>query len=97
MRKRARKDDNHNEIANTFITCGFSVHDTSQLGGGFPDIVVSNDRATFLVEIKDGKKPRSKQKLTTDEELFHTLWRGKLFVINSTEQALDIINNRRYL
>jgi hypothetical protein len=66
-----RKDRNHNEIAAAFESCGFSVHDTSALGGGFPDMVVWRQRNGYvLVEVKDGKKPPSGRVLTKREQSF---------------------------
>jgi hypothetical protein len=36
----ARKDTNHNEIAQALKAAGYTVVDASRLGDGFPDLVV---------------------------------------------------------
>lgn len=40
MRRAARVDANHAEIARTLRRLGWAVHDTSGVGGGFPDLVI---------------------------------------------------------
>lgn len=63
---------------------------TSNLGGGFPDIVVGKYGINVLVEIKDGSKPPSKRKLTEDEADFHSAWRGMACVIESEQQVEEL-------
>lgn len=88
MRKYGRKDTNQTEIENVFRTYGFSVFDTSPLGGGFPDVVAGKDSDNYLIEVKDGNKPPSQQKLSDAEIKFHMKWRGNVHVINSVDQAI---------
>lgn len=95
MRKRARKDDNHHEIAAVYRNCGASVLDISMVGSGATDIIVGFPQGNHLIEIKDGKKPPSARKLTPDEERFHAEWRGPIRVISSVEEALAHINEIR--
>lgn len=95
MRKRARKDDNHNLIAQTFVQCGLSVADTSALGDGFADMVVGLARINVLVEVKDGAKPPSARKLTKDEQDFHANWRGWIVVVKSVDDALALVQQIR--
>jgi hypothetical protein len=45
--------------------------------------------ANLLVEIKDGEKVPSAQKLTPDEEEFHASWPGQIDVWNSIDAALE--------
>ena len=91
MRVRARKDDNHKEIAAALIKMGASVLDTSQLGNGAPDIIVGFQGANILVEIKDGNKPPSKRRLTPDEVKFQLSWQGDYKVVNSVDEALKLL------
>lgn len=93
MRRRAAKVDvNQKEIVSGLRQCGFSVSITSALGDGFVDIVVGKWGLNFLVEIKDGKKPPSAKKLTTDEQKFHKEWKGSVMVGESLEDILNKIN-----
>ena len=48
-----------------------------------------------LIEVKDGNKPPSKRKLTDDEAEWHSLWRGRVVVINSVEEAVEWLNGIR--
>jgi len=91
MRVRARKDDNHKEIAAALIKIGASVLDTSQLGNGAPDIIVGFRGQNVLVEIKDGDKPPSKRRLTPDEVKFQLSWQGNYKVVNSVDEALKLL------
>jgi Holliday junction resolvase len=93
MRKFARKDSNHKEIIQALRDLGATVFDTAQLGSGFPDCVAGMKGKNVLIEIKDGSLPPSKRKLTPDEQKFHDTWRGYVVVINSVDEAIELIKN----
>ena len=78
---------------------GVTVWITSALGTGV-DVVLGlkNDKGVpinILVEIKDGDKPPSQQKLTQDEEKFHNEWKGQISIITNEEQAMNLIHHAR--
>ena len=84
-----RVDNNQNEIISTLRTIpGISVANTSQLGDGFPDMVVGYEGFSFLFEIKDTGKRRH---LTDAERKFMHHWRGHYDVIESADEVLEII------
>lgn len=94
MRKHGRKDNNHNEIVRWGEHIGFQSFDTSSLGDGFPDSLMSFQlyRSFFvndLWEIKDGKG----KKLTEAEQVFFASWRGPRTVIRSLD---DVTARREY-
>ena len=61
-------DDNQTEIMAAFRACGWYVRDTSRLGEGFPDLVVYRPQnGIVLVEVKDGTKPPSARRLTSNQ------------------------------
>jgi len=91
MRRAARTDANHAEIRDALRGVGASVFDTHFVGRGFPDIVVGFRGGNYLLEIKDGNKPPSRQKLTPDEREWHSLWNGSVIVVNSVDAALAAI------
>lgn len=98
MRRAARIDSNQPLIVDALRAHGYSVAITSALGKGFPDIVASKESSAkhglpvnILFEIKDGSKPPSAQLLTADELEFHSKWQGPIFVVNSINQALQIM------
>ena len=83
----ARTDRNHQEIAEVFRKAGFSVADTSRLGGGFPDLVVGIAGRNYLIEVKDGTLVPSRRKLTDDEAAFVSAWRGGVDIIDTPARA----------
>lgn len=92
MRRKARVDDNQADIVKALRKIpGVSVAVTSQLGKGFPDLVVSHNGVNYLVEIKDGKKPKHQQKLTEDEKEFHESWTGQITVCSSLDEILKLL------
>lgn len=91
MRKRARVDANQKKIVSQLREIGCSVLHTHQLGKGAPDIIVGYKGKDYLIEIKDGEKPPSQQKLTPDEIKFKAEWKGEYHVVNSLDRLLEII------
>jgi len=96
--KFSRSDANQAIIVEAFRKLGYVVHHTHQSGSGFPDIIICSPSGHMeLVEIKDGNKPPSQQKLTSDQVRFHNNWPRKIPVINSLEAVLklhmEIIND----
>jgi len=77
---------------------------TSALGRGVPDLVIGwsgqccshdcsgpphlKNRLALLVEVKDGEKPPSAQRLTQDEATFHATWRGPIVIVKTMAEAL---------
>ena len=92
MSKYARRvDDNQNEIVAALRACGATVRIISQ-GGGIPDLLVGYRGNTILIEVKDGSKVPSAQKLTEAEQEFFDTWRGgTVVIINSVDKALDLL------
>ena len=86
-----RVDDNQREIVKGLMKIGCLVHDTSDAGKGFPDLVAGYKGKLFLLEIKDGNKSPSRQKLTPVQEEFHRLWHGYVTVVNSLEEAINAV------
>lgn len=91
MRIRARVDVNQSRIVKALREYGATVAITSQLGGGFPDIVVGYACRNFMFEIKDPKKPLSQRKLTPDEQRFSDAWEGQYAVVQTAEEAIAIL------
>ena len=96
----AKIDANQNEIVEALRKIGCSVQILSSVGKGCPDLVVGIPFGTYgglniMMEIKDGNKPPSAQKLTSDQERWHSNWLGHKVVVNSIESAIDAVNNYR--
>ena len=92
MRRAAKKDRNHNTIAQALRDVGYRVHETHQLGSGFPDLTVGGiDRRTgarrvWLVEVKAPKGT-----LTPDEAAFHQEWAGLVDTVRTVDEAYRLV------
>lgn len=91
MRRAARIDDNQPEIVAALRKIGCSVALTHTAGSGFPDLVVGLRGHNFLLEVKDGEKSPSEQKLTIDQERFRSGWQGQYAVVTGPAQAIHYI------
>lgn len=90
MRRAAKVDDNHSAIIDAFRAFGISVFDTSAIGRGFPDLVCSNGKRTFLVEVKDGAKVPSARKLTKAQLGFMAEWPEDVYLAQHVEDVAII-------
>jgi hypothetical protein len=85
----AKVDRNHAEIAQALRQVGCTVLSLAAVGRGCPDLAVSRrDLGNLFVEIKDGKQPPSKQRLTKAEQEFFDTWPGPAVVVRSVDEAL---------
>lgn len=88
-----RRDDNHKAIVEALRAAGWHVEDTSQVGGGFPDLVAMKHGLVEFLEVKDGSKVPSARKLSPQEALkamqFAAFGR-KIRVIETVEQAVSL-------
>ncbi len=89
LRRAARIDANQPEIVKTFRKLGWYVLIVSQLKNCC-DIIVSKCNRTIAVEIKDGSKPPSQQKLTPGEVKFKEEWQGEYMLINCIEDIFKL-------
>lgn len=87
----AKVDANQAEVVQAFRSMGCSVQCLHTMGGGVPDLLVAIKGINLLVEVKDGAKPPSKQKLTQDQIDWHCQWRAPVYIVNSIAQAVDLI------
>lgn len=90
-----RVDRNQTEIVQILRDMGVSVAVTSDLGQGFPDLVLGICNRNYLVEVKDGSKPPSKRVLTPDERKFFNSWKGQVDIISCVNDAINFVNKIR--
>lgn len=91
MRARAKKDNNHNEIVKTFLACGATWLELSNVGGALDGLlgVAGIDQR---VEIKNPEVDSTHRKLTTEEEKVFNEWRGRRPVIIYTiDDAIALV------
>jgi len=87
-----RIDANQNAIVKALRDHGAYVRIVTQ-GDGLPDILCAYKGVTALLEVKDGDKSPSHRKLTPAEEKFFKEWTGGiLVVVNSVQEALDVLH-----
>ena len=84
-------DANQPEIVKAFRTLGATVEPMHTVGRGFPDLCVAIPGKTFLVEVKDGTKPPSAQKLTAAQVEFHATWPDKIEIVTSVDDVARIM------
>lgn len=89
--KIARIDINQKDIVKYLRERNVTVAHMHMIGGGFPDIVCGYKGKNFLFEIKNPDQPPSARKLTAAETIFHFEWRGQVDIIETGEQAWQII------
>ena len=87
-----RVDRNQPEIVKHFRDNGFSVLLIHTLKNCC-DIIISKNKRTACIEIKDGLKPKSARKLTAGEMKFKKSWQGEYYIVESTQDADRIISD----
>lgn len=89
---RAKKVDvNQFFIVATLRKMGMSVQSLASVGNGCPDLLVGYQGVNYLMEVKDGDKPPSAQKLTIDQTHWHSAWKGVVHVVTSPEDAMVVM------
>ncbi len=92
MRLRGKLDRNQAEIVRALRQAGASVLSLADHGEGCPDLLVGLRGMNLLLEIKDPMQPPSKRRLTEDEKTFHASWSGHIEIVESVEEALNLLS-----
>jgi len=87
----ARVDENQKAIAQALRQAGASVAECHAVGAGFPDLCVGWQGQTFLIEVKNPDKPKSKRQLTDAQVRWHNQWCGHVAVVETVREALEAI------
>ena len=95
MHRAARIDKNQVEIVSACRNFGASVAHLHNVGKGVPDLLVGIAGINLLFEVKDGDKPVSQRRLTADQVSWHANWCGTVYVVESVEQALLILEHAK--
>jgi hypothetical protein len=95
----AKRDDNERAIVDALRAAGCRVQQITQ-GDGVPDLLVgvpstiSRPARFCMLEVKDGDKPASAQRLTPQQERWHESYRHlPVFVVRSVDEALEVIRD----
>lgn len=93
----ARVDANQKAIVAALRACGVTVQHLHQVGAGCPDLLCAVAGHVFLVEVKDGAKSKSEQKLTPDQIIWHEAWQAHVHIVNSIDAALALVTKIKEL
>ena len=85
MRRAARVDGSHSLIVDTLRNVGCSVQSLAQVGDGAPDLLVGRAGRNYLLEVKTVARA---SQLNETQAQWHRLWRGKVCVVRTPEEAL---------
>lgn len=92
MRRAAKVDANQQQVVEILRAAGATVQSLAAVGHGCPDLLVGWCGKTLLMEVKDGNKPPSEQKLNESQIKWHGTWMGgPLAVVNGPEAALRML------
>lgn len=92
MRRAARVDDNQAEIVAALRRSGATVQSLATIGQGCPDLLVAYRQQTMVIEVKDGRKPKSARKLTPDEKEWIGKWKAPVYIVESALEAVQLLN-----
>ena len=87
----AKRDDNEKEIVEALEKAGATVFRLDQP----TDLLVGYHGSNILIEVKDGKKTASRKKKTELQRDFFRDWRGQCFLVETVEQALEVLAQYR--
>jgi len=84
----AKVDANQTAVVSALRAAGASVQSLASVGKGVPDLLIGFRGVNLLMEVKDGNKAKSAQKLTEDQLRWHGLWLGPISIVDGPEAAL---------
>jgi lambda repressor-like predicted transcriptional regulator len=90
----AKVDANQAKIVAALRKAGASVQILSAVGQGCPDILTGFQGRNILMEIKDGEKTQSAQKLTPDQVIWHRDWQGQVIIVRSVDESLNALKEK---
>jgi hypothetical protein len=91
VRFAAKTDANQVQVVSALRAYGASVQSLAAVGKGVPDLLVAYKGVNLLMEVKDGSKPKSAQRLTEDQIKWHGAWQGPVCVVDGPESAIRML------
>lgn len=92
MRRAAKVDANHDAVVCALRAAGASVQSLAGIGKGCPDLLVWHAACGHaLIEVKDGSKPPSHRKHTSDQVSWIAAWGGPVWTVTDADSALRAI------
>jgi len=91
----AKKDANHKELVSALEKLGVQVIDTSNHGGGFPDLICCVKHETLLVEIKNLDTGYGRRGLNKNQRKFAESWTGgPIYIIKNLDDVENLANGK---
>jgi len=91
VRRARHTDANHSQIRDLLRQLGCVVADTSDVGRGFPDLLVKTRLGrVFLVEVKNPDRPKGRRKLDGQQAEVAALWGESYRVIETEADAIAL-------
>ena len=88
MRLASRKDERQAVIFSELREMGFAVADTSNVGNGFGDAVISKHYVNAILEIKTPKGLKTAlQRLRPSQIEFHANWKGPIITAYTASEV----------
>ena len=84
----AKVDANQTAVVSALRAAGASVQSLASVGKGVPDLLIGFRGVNLLMEVKDGNKAKSAQKLTEDQLKWHGQWLCPISIVDGPEAAL---------
>lgn len=91
MRRVAKVDANQAAVVEALRKIGAEVTHLHTLGQGVSDLLVSFRQRWFLLEVKDGSKIPSKQRLTKDEADWIGRQKAPVHIVKSSLEAVELL------
>lgn len=88
-RRAARIDKNQPKIVKALRNYGATVTSLASVGDGVPDLLVGFRGDNYLLEVKNGEDA----KLTPAQVVWHRDWKGRVHVVRTVQEALDVLWN----
>lgn len=86
MRRNSKIDTNQKQFVVALRKIGASVAITSNMGSGFPDLIVGYRDKNYMIEVKTAKG-----KLTEEQKVFASRWRGQYNVCRDLEDVAVLL------
>jgi hypothetical protein len=82
-----RVDSTQTQIVKELRRVGMDVQHLHGVGQGCPDILVGYRGKNILLEIKKDEKA----KLTPDQVIWHSVWKGQVAVVSNPQAAIKAV------
>lgn len=90
--KACKVDNNQKVIVKALLQVGAKVWDTTKVGNGFPDLLVSFQGKDYKMEIKNPNTSYGKKGFNKNQKRFVDAWKGSpVFLVSSVDDALKVI------